>query len=169
MLLQCTMYSTCIFDWRNVDWACANALKHGTITVSGFGYFTKIAIFCRNKCFKDKFRKHNTPIRHITNISDFVWFQRSCGSMKSVFSFSSIDFPHLIMLRNQKDQFCLKEFMAFLITWCIYLWLLNVASGSSRVCWRHNRSYLNSSIQGFSHYPVHSSDTRKLYHNLTEK
>ena len=31
------------------------------------------------------------PIRHITNISDFVWFQRSCGSMKSVSSFSSID------------------------------------------------------------------------------
>ena len=31
------------------------------------------------------------PIGHITNISDFVWFQRSCGSMKSVSSFSSID------------------------------------------------------------------------------
>ena len=24
---------------KYVDWACANALKHGTITVSGFGYF----------------------------------------------------------------------------------------------------------------------------------
>ena len=30
------------------------------------------------------------PIRHITNIPDFVWLQRSCGSMKSVSSFSSI-------------------------------------------------------------------------------
>ena len=31
------------------------------------------------------------PTRHVKNISDFVWFQRSCGSMKSVSSFSSID------------------------------------------------------------------------------
>ena len=27
----------------------------------------------------------------MTNSSDFVWFQRSCASMKSVSSFSSID------------------------------------------------------------------------------
>ena len=35
--------------------------------------------------------QYTIPIRHITNISDFVLFQRSCGSMKSVSSFSSID------------------------------------------------------------------------------
>ena len=29
---------------KYVDWACANALKNGTITVSGFGYFHK---YCR--------------------------------------------------------------------------------------------------------------------------
>ena len=35
--------------------------------------------------------QYTIPICHITNISDFVWFQRSCGSMKSVSYFSSID------------------------------------------------------------------------------
>ena len=40
--------------------------------------------------FKDKFRKYNTL--YLTNISDFVWFHRSCGSMKSVSSISSIDY-----------------------------------------------------------------------------
>ena len=35
--------------------------------------------------------QYTIPIRQITNISDFVWFQRSCGSMKSLSSFSSID------------------------------------------------------------------------------
>ena len=43
------------------------------------------------KMLKDKFRKYTIPICHITNISDFVWFQRSCGSMKSVSFFSSLD------------------------------------------------------------------------------
>ena len=28
---------------KYVDWACANALKRGTITISGFGYFHKNA------------------------------------------------------------------------------------------------------------------------------
>ena len=39
--------------------------------------------------------QYTIPIRHITNISDFVWFQRSCGSMKSVCSFSSIEVQHI--------------------------------------------------------------------------
>ena len=38
-----------------------------------------------------KEKQYTIPIRHITNISDFVWFQRSCGSMKSVSSYSIID------------------------------------------------------------------------------
>ena len=158
------------FDWevRRLGMReCVKSWNYNGIRI--WIYSQKLPFSVGKKCFKDKFRKHNTPIRHITNISDFVWFQRSCGSMKSVSSFSSIDFPHMIMLRNQKVQFCLKEFMAFFITWCTYLWLLYLASGSSQVCWRHNRSYLHSSIQGFSHYPVYSSGTRKLYHNITEK
>ena len=59
-----------------------------------FDIFTKIADFCGKKCFKNKFRKYNTlyPIGHtcITNISNFVWCQRSFSSMKSVSSFSCI-------------------------------------------------------------------------------
>ena len=35
--------------------------------------------------------QYTIPIRHITNNSDVVWFQRSCGSMKSVSSFSNIE------------------------------------------------------------------------------
>ena len=34
---------------KYVDWACANALKHGTITVSGFGYFHKNCRFLLGK------------------------------------------------------------------------------------------------------------------------
>ena len=39
-------------------------------------------------------------IRYITNISDFEWFQRSCGSMKSVSSFSSIDILFYVPIKN---------------------------------------------------------------------
>ena len=46
MHLQCTMSSSI---GKNVDWACANALKHGTITVSGFGYFHKNCRFLWGK------------------------------------------------------------------------------------------------------------------------
>ena len=78
---------------RYVDWACANALKHRTMTLSGFGYFHKNCRFLWKKnVTKTKLGvQYNIPIRHITNISDFIWFQRSWGSMKSVSSFSSID------------------------------------------------------------------------------
>ena len=87
MQLQCTMSS--IFDWEVRRLGMHDTLKHGTITVL--------------PCFKDKFRKYNTLylyIRHIPNISDFVWFQRSCGSMKSVSSFSSIE----ALLRNLRNN-----------------------------------------------------------------
>ena len=40
--------------------------------------------------------QYTIPIRHMTNIPDFVWFQRSCGSMKSVSSFSSIDIKNAL-------------------------------------------------------------------------
>ena len=56
-----TMYKLLSSIGKYVDWACANALKHGTITVSGFGYFHKNCRFLWEKiCFKDKFRKNNT-------------------------------------------------------------------------------------------------------------
>ena len=55
-------------------------------------FLQKLPFSVGKKCFNDKFRKYNTLyLCHITNISDFVWFRRSCGSMKSVSSFSIID------------------------------------------------------------------------------
>ena len=45
---------------KYVDWACANALKHRTIPVSGFEYFHNNCRFCGKKWFKDKFRKYKT-------------------------------------------------------------------------------------------------------------
>ena len=46
--------------------------------------------------------QYTMHIRHITNISDFVWFQRSCGSMKSASSFSSIDLTRSPTGQNNK-------------------------------------------------------------------
>ena len=53
----------------------------------------KLSFSVVKKCFKDKFRKNNTLSIYVIciNISDLVWFQWSCGSMKSVFSLSCID------------------------------------------------------------------------------
>ena len=91
MHLQCTMPS--IFDWEVRRLGMRDTLKHGTITVSGFGYFHKNCRFLWGKMFQRQIQEeqYTIAIRHITNISDFVWFQRSFGSMKSVSSFSSID------------------------------------------------------------------------------
>ena len=92
---RCTYNVQCLLSsiGKYVDWACANALKHGTITVSGIGYFRKNCRFLWKKMFKRQIQEvqYTIHIRHIRNISDFVWFQRSCGSMKSVSSFSSIN------------------------------------------------------------------------------
>ena len=93
MHLQCTMSS--IFDWEVRRLGMRDMLRHGTITVSGFGYFHKNCRFLwGKKMFQRQIQEvqYTIPIHHITNISDFVWFQRSCGSIKSVSSFSSIDF-----------------------------------------------------------------------------
>ena len=60
---------------------------------NGFGYFHKNYRFLWGKnVSKTNLGStiHYTYTSYITNISDFVWFQRSCGSMKSVSSFSSI-------------------------------------------------------------------------------
>ena len=92
MHLQCTMSS--ISDWEVRRLGMRDTVRHGTITVSGFGYFHKNCCFLWGKFFFQRQIQevqYTIPIRHITNISDFVWFQRSCGSMKSVFSFSIID------------------------------------------------------------------------------
>ena len=45
MHIQCLLSSI----GKYVDWACPNALKHGTITVSGFGYFHKNCRFLWKK------------------------------------------------------------------------------------------------------------------------
>ena len=52
---------TSIFDWEVRRLGMRDALKHGTITVSGFGYFHKNCRFLWGKqCFKDKFWKYKT-------------------------------------------------------------------------------------------------------------
>ena len=58
MHLQCTMSS--ILDWEVRRLGMRDTLKHGTITVSGFGYFHKYCRILWEKGFKDKFRKNNT-------------------------------------------------------------------------------------------------------------
>ena len=123
MHLQCTM--SFIFDWevrrldclslitwrsarksstgyqsrKYFDWACANALKHGT--ASGFGYFHKYCRFLWKKLFQRQIKEvqYTMPTRHITHVSDFVWFQMSYGSMKSVSSFSSTDTSSFVACR----------------------------------------------------------------------
>ena len=74
----------------------------------------RIWIFSKKNCsflWKKMFQRqiqevqYTIPIRHITNISDFVWFQRSCDSMKSVSSFSSIDF----ISKFQKNIYLIKH------------------------------------------------------------
>ena len=77
-----------IFDWEVRRLGMRDTLKPGTITVSGFGYFHKNCRFLWGKKMFQSFQEvlYTIHIRHITNISDFVWFQRSCGSMKSVSS-----------------------------------------------------------------------------------
>ena len=59
MHLQYTMSS--MFDWEVRRLGMRDTLRHGTITVSGFGYFKKNCRFLwGKKCFKDKFRKYST-------------------------------------------------------------------------------------------------------------
>ena len=80
-------------------------LKYGTITVTGFSQKLPFSV---GKFFYSKTNlevQYTIPLRHITNISDFVWFQRSCGSMKSVSSFSSIEDIHATLHKCCKHFF----------------------------------------------------------------
>ena len=67
---------------------------------NGFDIFTKIAVFCGKKMFQKQIQEvqYTIHIRHIANISDFLWFKRSCGSMKSVSSFRSIETTQLFFI-----------------------------------------------------------------------
>ena len=89
MQLQCTMSS--IFDWEVHRLGMRDTLIHGTITSPDLDIFTKIAVFCGKNMFQRQILEvqYTIPIRHLTNNSDFVWFQRS--AIMSVSSFSSID------------------------------------------------------------------------------
>ena len=90
MHLQCTMSS--IFDWEVRRLGMRITLKHGTITISGFGYFHKNCRFLWKKVSKTNWG--STTHYTYTSYNKYfrlVWFQRCCDSMKSVFSFSSID------------------------------------------------------------------------------
>ena len=102
MHLQCTMSS--IFEREVRKLGMRDTLKHGTLTVSGFGYFHKNCRFLWGKMFQRQIQEvqYTILIRHITNVSDFVWFQRSCGSMKSVSSFSSIDTPSFLIQSGEE-------------------------------------------------------------------
>ena len=97
----------------------------------------KLSFFVGKKMFQRQIQEeqYTIPIRHMTNSSDFVWFQRSCGSMKSVSSFSSIDitdeqiniegFSHTI--RNLRRK--------LLWGWCSNLFVKHYLS-TSKVCIR---------------------------------
>ena len=86
----CTNNVQCLLSsiGKYIDWACANVKTRNDNGLRILIFSQKLPFSVGKKCFKDKYI---IPIRHITNISDFAWFQRSCGSMKSVSSFSSID------------------------------------------------------------------------------
>ena len=88
------MHLQCITIGKHVDWACATRKNTERYRSLDLDIFTKFAVFCGEKMFQRQIleEQYTIPIRHITNISDFVWLQRSCGSMKSVSSFRSIDF-----------------------------------------------------------------------------
>ena len=92
MHLQCTMSP--IFDWEVRRFGHARHVKTRNDKGLRIGIFSqKLPFSVWKKMFQRQILEvqYTIPIRQITNISDFVWFQRSCGSMKSVSSFSSID------------------------------------------------------------------------------
>ena len=77
MHLQCTLSS--IFDWevRRLGRANDNGLRIWIFS-------QKLPFSVGRKMFQRQILEvqYTIPICHITNISDFVWFPRSCGSMK---------------------------------------------------------------------------------------
>ena len=91
MHLQCTMSS--IFDWEVRRLGMRDTLRHGTITVSGFGYFHKNCRFLWEK----KVSKTNLGSTiHYTYTSYNKQFRLCMVSeelrlMKSISSFSSIE------------------------------------------------------------------------------
>ena len=91
MHFQCTKSS--IFDWKVRRLGMCERVK--TRNDNGLRiwiFLQKLPFSVGKKCFKDiQEVQYTISIRYITNIYDFVWFQRSYGSMKSVSFFSSID------------------------------------------------------------------------------
>ena len=89
MHLQCTMIHTMSFisDWEVRRLGMRERVKTRSPDLD---IFTKIAVFCGKKTTNLGSTVHYTYMSY-KNISDFLWFQRICGSMKSVYFFSSID------------------------------------------------------------------------------
>ena len=81
-LIQQTDALAMFLDWEVRRLGMRETLNHETITVSGFGYFHKNLPFTVEKKL---FQRQIQEVRYTTPIV-FVWFQRSCGSMKSVSS-----------------------------------------------------------------------------------
>ena len=87
------MYNVFYFRLGSTSIGHARHVKNGTITVSGFGYFHKN---CRFLWGKNVSKTNLGRTIHFTYTSYIRYFrlcmvQRSCGSMKSVSSFSSIE------------------------------------------------------------------------------
>ena len=94
-----TMYSNNVFFLRLGSTSIGHARHVKTRNDNGLRiwiFSQKFPFSVGKKMFQRQIKEvqYTILIRHITNISDFVWFQRSCGSMNSVSSFSSIDIVH---------------------------------------------------------------------------
>ena len=93
MHIQYTMSST--FDWEVLRLGMRKRVKTRNDNGLRIWIFSqKLPFFCGKKCFKDKFKKYNTIYLYVISQifpTWYVWFQSSCGSMKSASSFSSID------------------------------------------------------------------------------
>ena len=93
MHLQCTMSS--IFDWEVRRMGMRERVKTQNDNGLRIWIFSqKLPFSVGKKMFQRQIQEvqyNIVPISHITYITDFVWFQRSCGSMKLVSFLSSID------------------------------------------------------------------------------
>ena len=125
MHLQCTMSS--IFDLRSTSIGHARHVKTQHDNGLRIWIFSqKLPFSVGKKLFQRQIKEvqYTICIRHITNISDLMWFQRSCGSMKSVSSFSSIDnqcqksHSTIFSLFSREHPYAIIE-----IFWRHYAWL----------------------------------------------
>ena len=105
-----------IFDWEVCRLGMRERVKTRNDNSLRIWIFSQKLLFSvKKKMYQRQVEelKYTIPIRHITNISKFVWFQRSCGSMKSASSFGSIDIQCLTEI-----NFKLKAFLTVRVLVC---------------------------------------------------